>query len=163
AVPDVRVDGPGQVDEEALVVLELVVALDCDADGLARLARGERQAPGGSDVVVAGLGRVVRGAVIDGHCRGSGFRQGVRDAGAARSGNTRGVLNWASDPVVGKLPSTFANPLTKRAIPPKPPKNPLRDEVITLDERVRLVEQMDRWQLCQLGWFMVLPLRPDEG
>src|SRR5262249_14371764 len=42
AVPDDCVDGPGQIDEEGLVGLDLRVALDRDGDGLAGLARRER-------------------------------------------------------------------------------------------------------------------------
>jgi len=75
----------------------------------------------------------------------------------------RGLINWATDPLIAKLPFGYVNPVGKNTIPSKPTKNPLREESISLDERVRLLERMDSWQLCQLAWSMVLPMRPDEA
>src|SRR5262245_44249240 len=66
AVPDVCVYGAGQIDEEGLVGLDAVITPDRDGDGLAGLARCERQGPGRGCVVVTRLGRAVRRAVVDG-------------------------------------------------------------------------------------------------
>jgi hypothetical protein len=55
------------------------------------------------------------------------------------------------------------NPFRRGTIPEKPPKNPLRADYLPLAHRIRLVERMDEWQLCQLGWSLVLPIRPDEA
>src|SRR5262249_12200612 len=45
----------------------------------------------------------------------------------------------------------------------RPAKDPFRDDPVPLDDRVRLVGLMDRWQLCHVALFLVLPLRPDEA
>src|SRR5262249_12993476 len=85
AVPDNGVDGAGQIDEEGLVGLDLRVALDRDGDGLAGLARRERQGPGRGFVVVTRPGRAVRGAVADGDRPGCGFRQRDGEDGIDRA------------------------------------------------------------------------------
>jgi integrase len=74
----------------------------------------------------------------------------------------RSMLNWARDPLVGKLPVGWVNPATKQFIGARPLKDPLRPEILPLETRIRLVERMDRWQLCQCSWSLVLPMRADE-
>ncbi len=75
----------------------------------------------------------------------------------------RGALTWAGDPMVALLPPTMLNPVGRHALPAKPAKDPLRDGVLPLDLRTRLVQRMDAWQLTHLAWSFVLPLRPDEA
>jgi integrase len=75
----------------------------------------------------------------------------------------RCVINWATDPMVAKLPPHMPNPLVRKVIPAKAGKNPLRELAVQLDLRCQIVSHMDAWQLCQLAWSLVLPLRPDEA
>jgi integrase len=75
----------------------------------------------------------------------------------------RTLLAWASSPTTRKLPADWTNPLTKDVMPRVPDKDPLREDKLPLDLRVRLVDAMDQWQLCHLGLSLVLPLRPDEA
>src|SRR5262249_39397092 len=72
------------------------------------------------------------------------------------------LLAWARDPLVGKLPPGWLMPLTPDLIGGPAPKDPLREDKLPLDVRVRLISLMDRWQLCQLSFSTVLPMRPDE-
>lgn len=75
----------------------------------------------------------------------------------------RSMLAWARKPEVRKLPADWVNPLSE-AIVGKPAKpDPLRNDKLPLHERIRLVEGMDVWQLCQLSLSLVLPLRPEEA
>jgi hypothetical protein len=75
----------------------------------------------------------------------------------------RSVINWATDPMVSKLPARMLNPFDHRSIPAKPSKNPLREDKLSHNLLIPLVEQMDLWQICHLAWSMVLPWRPDEA
>lgn len=75
----------------------------------------------------------------------------------------RTLFAWASSPVIHKLPAGWANPLTHDLLGKVPAKDPLRDDPLPIETRVRMVEAMDLWQLCHLTLSMVLPLRPDEA
>lgn len=75
----------------------------------------------------------------------------------------RTALIWARRADVRKLPPEWSSPLTPEIVGAPPTKDPLRDDPVPLDDRVRLVDLMDPWQLCHLGLFLVLPLRPDEA
>jgi integrase len=57
----------------------------------------------------------------------------------------------------------WANPVTPDLVPDSPAKDPLRQDKLPLELRVRLVSGMDRWQLCAFALSTVLPLRPDEA
>jgi integrase len=74
----------------------------------------------------------------------------------------RTMLNWASRPMVGKLPAGWLNPATDDLIGRRSKKDPLRPDVLPLDVRIRLIAGMDRWQLCHFCFSAVLPMRPDE-
>lgn len=75
----------------------------------------------------------------------------------------RTLLAWATKPAVRKLPAGWENPLTGDLLGSRPAKDPLRLDKLPLDARVRLVQSMDRWQLCTLALFTILPMRPDEA
>jgi integrase len=75
----------------------------------------------------------------------------------------RSVLGWARQAEVRKLPVDWANPLTADLIPTAAPKDPLREDPLPLEARIKLVGSMDRWQLCHLALSVVLPLRPAEA
>jgi integrase len=75
----------------------------------------------------------------------------------------RTLINWACDPMVGKLPTQMVNPVNQRILPLKSHKNPLRPCRFTLEELQRLADGMDHWQICHFAWSLVLPLRPDEA
>src|SRR5262249_28111141 len=62
-----------------------------------------------------------------------------------------------------KLPPGWSSPLTQELIGEPPAKDPLREDKLPPEVRVRVVGSMDPWQLCQLSLSMVLPLRPDEA
>lgn len=74
----------------------------------------------------------------------------------------RTLFAWASRPEVRKLPGMWLNPLTEDLVGSRPAKDPLREDVLSLETRIKLVGLMDRWQICQLAVFLVLPMRPDE-
>ncbi|MCY2995647.1 MAG: hypothetical protein NTY19_48545 [Planctomycetota bacterium] len=74
----------------------------------------------------------------------------------------RTMFFWGRRPEVGQLPSAFGNPFTEDLVGSRPKKDPLRPTVFPINLRVALVGQMDRWQLCQLGMALVLPLRPED-
>ena len=74
----------------------------------------------------------------------------------------RSAMDWAHLPGVNLLPLGFANPLTPDIVGQRPAKDPLRVVKVSLERRIELVRRMDRWQLCQLSLFLVLPMRPDE-
>lgn len=74
----------------------------------------------------------------------------------------RTLFAWASRPDVRKLPATWLNPLTEDLIGSRPSKDPLREDLLSLETRIQLVGRMDQWQLCNLALFLVLPMRPDE-
>ena len=96
-----------------------------------------------------------------------------RPGGAARTLSQRQIVNvleclrtmlhWGKSANVRKLPADWIMPLTSDLIGAPPAKNPLRDDKLPLDVRVRLVGAMDSWQLCHLALSLVLPLRPDEA
>ncbi|MGL6075184.1 MAG: hypothetical protein ACRC8S_13570 [Fimbriiglobus sp.] len=75
----------------------------------------------------------------------------------------RSVVNWALDPIVGKLPSQMLNPFDHRTVPAKASKNPLRDEKLSHSLLLPIIEVMDHWQICHLSWSLILPWRPDEA
>jgi integrase len=75
----------------------------------------------------------------------------------------RTMLSWASSAQVRKLPAGWANPLTDDLLEPRQRKDPLREDKLPLDVRVRLVGVMDSWQMCQLAPSLVLPMRPGEA
>jgi len=75
----------------------------------------------------------------------------------------RTMLTWARRPDVRFLPADWTNPVTPDLIGPVPSKDPLREDPLPVAIRIKLVERMDAWQLCQLGLSMVLPLRPNEA
>ena len=75
----------------------------------------------------------------------------------------RTMLHWARSSTVRKLPADWVMPLTPDLIGQPPAKNPLREDKLPLDVRVKIVRTMDYWQLCQLAVSLVLPLRPDEA
>src|SRR5262249_54958555 len=63
---DQSIAGIAQQDVEGLVGLLLLVPLDHDGNGSARFARGERQRPGGGNIVVVGdCRRAVVGGELD--------------------------------------------------------------------------------------------------
>jgi integrase len=73
------------------------------------------------------------------------------------------ALSWAARADVRKLPADWVNPVTKNLIGKPPAKDPYRLDPLPLASRIRLVQHMDPWQLCQLALSVVLPLRPDEA
>lgn len=93
--------------------------------------------------------------------------------GASRALSGRQILNilqclrtlfaWASSPSVRKIPADWRSPLTTDLVGSRPAKDPLRDDNLPLDLRIKLVHTMDRWQLTHLALFTVLPMRPDEA
>lgn len=72
------------------------------------------------------------------------------------------VLSQVKRPEMNLLPSTFTNPFTRALIGDRPRRDPLSPPMLPMDLRIRLVKQMDAWQLCTLSWALVLPNRPDE-
>jgi integrase len=73
------------------------------------------------------------------------------------------LFAWAHKAAVRKLPADWVNPLTREIIGSRPPKDPLREDKLPLEARIKLVGIMDQWQLCHLAPSLVLPLRPDEA
>jgi integrase len=74
----------------------------------------------------------------------------------------RTLLNWASKPLVGKLPAGWLNPASDDLVGHRQNRDPLRPDVLPQDARIGLVHRMDRWQLCHCCFSMVMPMRPDE-
>jgi len=75
----------------------------------------------------------------------------------------RTLLSWARQAEVRKLPVTWASPVTTDLVGSRPGKDPLRQDPLPLEARIRLIGLMDRWQLCHLACSVVLPLRPEEA
>lgn len=75
----------------------------------------------------------------------------------------RTMFSWARRPDVRFLPAEWSNPVTAELVGPASAKDPLRDDPVPLATRIRMVEQMDLWQLCHLTPAFVLPLRPGEA
>jgi hypothetical protein len=75
---------------------------------------------------------------------------------------SRTMFSWARRPEVHQLSSAFGNPFTEDLVGFRPRKDPFRPVAFPLDLRVRLVEQTDSWQLCQLALALTLPLRPED-
>ena len=75
----------------------------------------------------------------------------------------RTMLAWAHRADVRQLPADWVNPVTVELIGTGQAKDPLREDPLPPEVRVRLVQQMDAWQLCHLALSMVLPLRPGEA
>jgi integrase len=61
------------------------------------------------------------------------------------------------------MPVTWASPLTQDLIGSPPPKDPLREDLLPIEIRIKMVERMDCWQLCHLSLSLTLPLRPEEA
>lgn len=72
------------------------------------------------------------------------------------------LFNWAARTDVRQLPQGFANPFSKGIIESKPSKDPLRQNPVPVQDRIRMVEHMDAWQLCNLAPALVLPLRFED-
>lgn len=75
----------------------------------------------------------------------------------------RTVVNWARRAEVRRLPASWVSPLTQELIGSPPSKDPLRDDPVPLELRIKLAGVMDRWQLTHLALSMVLPSRPEEA
>ena len=75
----------------------------------------------------------------------------------------RTLLTWAKKTDKPKMPPGWSSPLTQELIGEPPAKDPLREDRLPVEVRVRVASNMDRWQLCQLSLSLVLPLRPDEA
>jgi integrase len=75
----------------------------------------------------------------------------------------RTVLAWAHRADIRKLPLDWSNPLLPEIIGPRPGKDPLRREIVPIDDRVKMVSVADRWQLGHLTLSLILPLRPGEA
>jgi integrase len=73
------------------------------------------------------------------------------------------MFSWAHRPDIHKVSPEWVNPVTHELVGSRPRKDPLRDEKLSLDQRVVIVRSMDLWQLCHLSVSIVLPLRPDEA
>lgn len=63
---------------------------------------------------------------------------------------------------MNELPSNFVNPFCEGIVGKKPKKDPLRRQQLPVEQRIRLVQAMDRWQLTHLVLSLVLPLRPED-
>lgn len=74
----------------------------------------------------------------------------------------RGLLHWASRSDVNQLPAEFANPITDEILGPKSSKDPLRSNPVPLDARIRIVQQMDDWQLLHLTPLLIIPTRFED-
>jgi hypothetical protein len=72
------------------------------------------------------------------------------------------MLSWASSPVNNLLPSWFTNPFTPDIVGHRPTKSAIRAQPYKLNERIQIVSVMDEWQLVNLSWRLVLPLRPED-
>ncbi len=96
-----------------------------------------------------------------------------RPGGKLKTLSTRQVINileclrtslaWARKADKPRLPAGWTSPLTQELIGEPPSKDPLREDKLPPELRVRVVGIMDLWQLCQLSLSMILPLRPDEA
>jgi integrase len=75
----------------------------------------------------------------------------------------RTALHWARSAEPRILPADWVVPLTPELVGKLPLKNPVCKDKLPLETRVALVDRMDCWQLCQLIFSVVLPLRPDEA
>ncbi|MGC4005261.1 MAG: tyrosine-type recombinase/integrase [Pirellulales bacterium] len=74
----------------------------------------------------------------------------------------RSLFNWALKPELRKLPVEWCNPVTIDFLGPKIRKNPLREDPIPVETRIRLVENMELAELYRLSWSIVMPLRSSE-
>jgi hypothetical protein len=74
----------------------------------------------------------------------------------------RTALGWAVRADVRNLPADFTNPITPEIIGAAPIKDPLRAVPLPLEERIKMLEQMDDWQFLNLSSLLVLPLRPED-
>lgn len=72
------------------------------------------------------------------------------------------MLNWAKQPDVNNLPVTFVCPFDKRAKGRRPRRDPLEENPLPLEQRIRLVALMDNYQLLHFAIPFTCPLRPDE-
>ncbi|MGZ0174586.1 MAG: phage integrase SAM-like domain-containing protein [Planctomycetales bacterium] len=73
------------------------------------------------------------------------------------------MLTWAARSDVALLPADFVSPCTTEVAGVRTNKDPLRLTPFPFLKRMDLIAQTDAWELCQLGFSMVLPLRPDEA
>jgi len=74
----------------------------------------------------------------------------------------RSLLRWGKRPEVAKLPSDWIISLTDNIVGQRPCKPAFRPQVLPIEPRIALVNQMDWWQLCHLASFLVLPCRAGE-
>ncbi|MCA9018396.1 MAG: tyrosine-type recombinase/integrase, partial [Planctomycetaceae bacterium] len=74
----------------------------------------------------------------------------------------RTLFNWGRKPEQSLLPAAMMNPFMPELLGAKTTKDPLRENKIPLNIRIALVEQMDRQELLNLSFPLVLPIRPDE-
>lgn len=90
----------------------------------------------------------------------------VRPLGQKTIHNTletlRMMLDWAASAPVRKLPVDWTNPVTADIVGSPPKKDPLRKQLISMDDQVKLIHFMDAWQLATLGLLAVFPLRREE-
>ncbi|MCH8828398.1 MAG: hypothetical protein IID45_02350 [Planctomycetes bacterium] len=75
---------------------------------------------------------------------------------------TRTLINWAAQPQRNLLPLSFPNPFDRDIVGDAPTKDPLRRVVFPVDVRVRLVKEMDVWELSHIFLSLTLPLRPED-
>ena len=67
------------------------------------------------------------------------------------------MLCWARQADVRKLPVTWINPLSVELIGRRPSKDPLHNDPLPIEQRMKIVALMNRWQLCQLALSIILP------
>lgn len=75
---------------------------------------------------------------------------------------TRTLINWAANPKRGLLPMSFPNPFDGEIVGDPPRKDPMRMVAFPVAARVRIVNEMDPWELSHLSLSMILPLRPED-
>jgi len=76
--------------------------------------------------------------------------------------SVRAALTWAARADVRHLPAEFVNPFREDIIGPKLQKDPLRACPLPIESRIRMVQQMDAWQLVHLSPLLVLPTRFED-
>lgn len=75
---------------------------------------------------------------------------------------TRTLINWAVQPQRNLLPLSFPNSFDREIVGDPPRKDPLRMVAFPVDARVRIVSEMDGWELSHLFLSIILPLRPED-
>ncbi|WP_157605114.1 hypothetical protein [Schlesneria paludicola] len=100
---------------------------------------------------------VTRNGKADGLCKRMSPKMVKLCLEAART-----MFNWAARTDVRQLPQGFANPFSNEIVGAKQAKDPLRKNPVPVQDRIRMVEHMDAWQLCNLATQIVLPLRFED-